>query len=111
MAEILRKRIKYSKKTNHKKNTISVKRHDVLFELSHLQKLLNGDNWYDNVPVYMNRFFFKYKTGVVFDIGDTFDLLTFEEAKKKIPDGYTKEVLTKCKRKDSYKEYTIEIVF
>jgi hypothetical protein len=43
--------------------------------------------------------------------GDTFDLLTFEEAKKKIPDGYTKEVLTNVNGKTVTKNISLKSYF
>ena len=65
-----------------------LQKHDVLFDCIHLKKLLYGDNFMQNVQKYINTFFFKYGSKVFYDNGQTFDCLTLDDAKRKIPDEY-----------------------
>jgi hypothetical protein len=67
-----------------------VQKHDVLFDLHHLETLLNKN--INDVPIYINKFFFKYKNDVFFDNGETFQLLSRVDAKAKIPKNYKKTV-------------------
>jgi hypothetical protein len=100
-------------KTNSKKQTSSkqspkeeIKRYDVLFDLDHLKYLLNGNNFMVNVPIYMNKFFFRYGSDIFFDNGETFELLTRQEAMNKIPDQYKKQVVI---TQNNGKEKTIDL--
>ena len=69
-----------------------INRYDVLFDLDHLETLLKSDNYIVNVPNYINKFFFKYGNDIFFDNGETFELLTKNDAKNRIPTNYKKEI-------------------
>ena len=94
------KLIKRSKKQNTKKTKIvekksiksivTLKKHDVIFDIVHLKMLLYGDNFMQTVPNYINNFFFKYGSKIFFDNGKCYECLTIEEAKRKIPEEYSR---------------------
>ena len=69
-----------------------LQKHDVLFDLDHLEKLLNGNDFYKAVPNYINKFFFRYGTDIFYDNGKTFELLTKQDAKSLIPKNFKKSM-------------------
>ena len=54
-------------KSSQKKNLLTLNKYDVLFDLNHLKQLLNSDNFLNDVPNYLNKFFFKYGNDIFFD--------------------------------------------
>ena len=48
--------------------------------------------YYQVVPEYINKFFFKYSDDILYDNGETFELLTKTNAKNRIPSNYTKNI-------------------
>ena len=51
--------------------------------------------YYQVVPEYINKFFFKYGDGIFYDNGETFEFLTKTNAKNRIPSNYTKNIQIK----------------
>ena len=51
--------------------------------------------YYQVVPEYINKFFFKYGDDIFYDNGETFELLTKTNAKNRIPSNYTKNIQIK----------------
>ncbi len=88
-----------------------VERHDVLFDILHLKSLLNTNNYVNNVCNYMNKFFLKYGTDIFMDDGITFNLLSLEEAKKKIPSDYKKSIITSTGNREITKEISLRSYF
>lgn len=91
------KPIKQEVKTNTKTDKPKLERHDVLFDLDHLKNLLYSKNFIVDVPNYLNKFFFRYGNDIFYDNGETYELLSREEAKNKIPDQYKKSVIITTK--------------
>lgn len=82
-------------KANKKETKIEqpkINRYDVLFDLSHLEKLLKGNDCFTSVPNYINKFFFKYGNDIFYDNGETFELLSRADAKNKIPANFKKDM-------------------
>jgi hypothetical protein len=111
--------IKKSKKQFNKKNKISkqieviptLKKHDVIFDIVHLKKLLHSNNFMIDIPNYINKFFFKYGSKVFFDNGENFECLTIEDAKRKIPDEYSRNITTRIGDKSKTKEIRLNSYF
>ena len=76
--------------TNSEKPKIN--KYDVLFDLNHLENLMKQPVYYQVVPEYINKFFFKYGDDIFYDNGETFELLTKTNAKNRIPSNYTKDI-------------------
>ena len=76
--------------TNSEKPKIN--KYDVLFDLNHLENLMKQPVYYQVVPEYINKFFFKYGDDIFYDNGETFELLTKINAKNRIPSNYTKDI-------------------
>lgn len=87
--------------------------YDVIFSLSHLKTIINDENDKDmkNISTYINKFFFKYNSDIFFDNGETYELLSLEEAKKKIPFEYKKAYVITVNGKPEIKEYKIRQYF
>jgi hypothetical protein len=85
-----------TKKPIIKKETIQEKpklmKHDVIFDLDYLKSKLYSNTFYKDVPDYLNKFFFRYGNNIFYDNGETFELLSRDEARNKIPDQYKKSV-------------------
>ena len=75
-----------------------IHRHDILFDLNHLKSLLDSPSFYRDVPLYINRFFFKYNNDIFYDNGETFVLLSRIDAKNKIPSNYSKKITTETEQ-------------
>ncbi len=58
------------------KPTPQIQKHDVIFDIMHLKKLMNGDNFITEVSNYLNKFFLRYGSSIFFDNGETFECLT-----------------------------------
>jgi hypothetical protein len=69
-----------------------INKYDVLFDLNHLENLMKQPVYYQVVPEYINKFFFKYGDDIFYDNGETFELLTKANAKNRIPSNYTKDI-------------------
>jgi hypothetical protein len=54
-----------SKKPSTLSTVVKVNRYDVLFDLDHLKSLLYGQNFMNDVPLYLNKFFFRYGSDMV----------------------------------------------
>jgi hypothetical protein len=83
-----------------------IQRYDVLFDLDHLKTLLYSKSCMIDVPNYLNKFFFRYGNDIFFDNGETFELLTREEARNKIPDQYKKSIIIS---QENGKEKTVDM--
>ena len=57
--------------TNSEKPKIN--KYDVLFDLNHLENLMKQPVYYQVVPEYINKFFFKYGDDIFYDNGETFE--------------------------------------
>lgn len=82
---------KSSKKQSVEKPIVEkpkIQKHDVIFDVDYLGTLTYDINKYNNIPTYLNKFFFRYKTDIFFDTGLTFELLSINEAKNRIPKEY-----------------------
>lgn len=82
-----------------------LKKHDVIFDIGHLQLLMQTDNIINTVPNYINKFFFRYGDNIFYDSGEQFQLLTRLSAEHRIPQNFEKSV----KLVDNGKEYTKKI--
>ncbi len=76
--------------TNSEKPKIN--KYDVLFDLNHSENLMKQPVYYQMVPEYINKFFFKYGDDIFYDNGETFELLNKTNAKNRIPSNYTKDI-------------------
>jgi len=61
--------------------TPKIYKYDVLFDVNHLENLMKQPVYYQVVPEYINKFFFKYGDDIFYDNGETFELLTKTNAK------------------------------
>jgi hypothetical protein len=64
-----------------------------------------------DVSTYINKFFFKHGSKVFFDNGKFFECLTLEDAKRKIPDEYTRSFTIKIGDKIKTKEIRLNAYF
>lgn len=88
-----------------------IKKHDVIFDLDHLSSLFKSNNFYTEVPKYLNKFFFKYQQDVFYDDSTKFVLLTREEAKKMIPANYVKQIVISQNEKETTKKMKLSEYF
>ena len=84
---------------------VALQKHDVIFDIGHLQSLLQSNNFLSSVPQYINKFFFRYGNDIFFDNGEQMQLLTRTHAENRIPHNFEKS-LTVC---HNDKEYTKKI--
>lgn len=109
--------MKQTKKTEESKNTEiktqipQIKQHDVIFSVVYLKKLLNGENFMRDVPTYINKFFIRYGNEIFYDNGITYDLLSLQEAKMKIPIEYKKSIEKTTNDKKIIKEISLRQYF
>jgi hypothetical protein len=89
----------------------TIQKHDVIFDILHLKKLLYGQNFMKDVPNYINKFFYKYGSKIFFDNGEKFECLTLEDAKRKIPDEYTRKFTITTGDKTKVKEIKLNTYF
>lgn len=88
-----------------------IKKHDVLFDLDYLKTLLYSNNFINTVPIYMNKFFFKYGSDIFFDNGDTFELLNKNQAINKIPTEYKRSIKLTKNNKEITKDFGLNLYF
>ena len=89
----------------------TIQKHDVIFDILHLKKLLYGQNFMKDVPNYINKFFYKYGSKIFFDNGEKFECLTLEDAKRKIPDEYARKFTITTGDKTKVKEIKLNTYF
>ena len=92
------------------KETI-IKKHDVIFDVGYLGKLLNNSNSLKLVPEYINKFFYKYKNDVFYDNGKEFELLSKYDAKQLIPKEFIKTISSEINGKTIIKKYHVSDYF
>lgn len=89
----------------------AIQKHDVIFDIMHLKKLMNGDNFITEVSNYLNKFFLRYGSSIFFDNGETFECLTRLDACGKIPDEYKRKITYENNGKVEVKEISLKSYF
>ncbi len=88
-----------------------INKYDVFFDIEHLKYLLYRDDFITSVPAYINKFFFKYGNDIFFDNGETFELLTKDQARQKIPDEYKRTITIVKNNKEVSKDLSLKSYF